>query len=212
MSAGQITTSTGWSYPITDEDLLWLARAVKYEGDPTTYAATAWTLAQRYALVRSTYPTFAALIRAYAQPINPLWSRTGSKCGPGGSHVGTDSCSDRALDIRDRAVNDPVPEQLAWARRWAAGEIPNPVPKAVHYAVPRLVEQKIASGELVRSVACIGTPFQNCYASTTTSERWSPDRVRVGGATAVEVAATAGGGLLALVGLGAIGFYLWRRS
>ncbi len=198
---GTITSEAGFRYDLTADDLQWLARAVKYEGG--NELATMWALAQRFVEVReggsSAYPSFKSLIRKYAQPVNPIWMRDGSMCRPGGNWYDRCRgdycpCEERRLAVRDRAAVDPAEEQLALARRWAAGEFPNPVPRAVHYAAPFVVRPQLESGELTSLV--LGDDNDNWYATDATSQRWSKDHVRVSG--------TGAGGfpLGAAVGLG----------
>ncbi len=68
----------GGTYTVTQNDLLWLKRAlvgeVMREDDGPRVVEV---LLNRYAYLRSrgnkTYPTFASFVRAYAQPVNPIW-------------------------------------------------------------------------------------------------------------------------------------------
>lgn len=206
-SLGTITGEDGFRYDLTADDLQWLARAAKYEG--RNKAATMWALAQRFVELRelnpgsATYRTFRDLITRYAQPVNPIWRRDGVMCAPGGDYASADVCAPNRLAVRDRAAEDPAEAELALAYRWARGEIPNPVPRAVHYAVRRLVEPKLATGELHTLVLA----DDNWYASDARSARWGKDHVRVSGtgtgglSTGLVLGLSLGGVLL--VGLGA---------
>lgn len=209
-SVGTITSEAGFVYELTEDDLLWLARAAKYEG--RNEVATMWALAQRFVEVRemgsTRYPTLKSLVLAYAQPVNPIWRRDGSMCRPGGTwydrcnDAGYCPCAENRLDVRDRAATDPVPDQLALARAWARGQVPNPVPRAVHYATRWLVEPKLESGELHTLVL----DDDNWYASDDTSAAWSVNHVRVSGTGArpnVGLWVGLGLGATALVGLAA---------
>jgi hypothetical protein len=125
---GTIRTKDGWSYRITPDDLLWLARSVEYEGgDPV---ATAWTYAQRMASFRPS--SLAALVRAHSQPINPTWDEaTDANCV-----ANPERCTPAALARRAEAASAPwsslsVGPMLA---RWAQAQIPNPVPRATDFA------------------------------------------------------------------------------
>lgn len=130
---------------LTWDDLLWAARMITGEcgGEAGTVhgAAVLWCMASR--LVQSRSRSYTRLIQAYSQPINPIWRRDGAKCRVGGPYHGRDECSVERLDNRDRLAN------LAWedvssdvqdlVYKWATGQIDNPVPKAVHFAVPAVV-------------------------------------------------------------------------
>lgn len=68
----------GGTYEVTAEDRLWLARAVQAEGPVRADVARA--LVNLFAYLRSTgrhAGTLAALVRAYAQPVNPRWYEAG---------------------------------------------------------------------------------------------------------------------------------------
>lgn len=72
----QIVTPHGHLLTWTDDDRLWLLRAVEAEGEPR--ALVAQTLVNRWAWLmdsslRAKYPTLTSLVRAYAQPVNPAW-------------------------------------------------------------------------------------------------------------------------------------------
>lgn len=76
-----ILSPRGALLPISNEDLLWLSRAVEAEGAPQ--ALVAQTLLNRWAWLHDVmphaYPTLASLVRAYAQPVNPRWFVTGDR-------------------------------------------------------------------------------------------------------------------------------------
>lgn len=76
-------------YTLTDDDVLWLARAFVGEAgenctrEEAEYHFYCWL--DRFLLVRKRWLTeawsFAALLRAHSQPINPLWATAGAgKC------------------------------------------------------------------------------------------------------------------------------------
>ena len=62
-----------YSYEISDDDYLNLARAVQFEGKPQN--AILWTLLQRFAMLYAlgTYKNLSDFVKAYVQPINPKW-------------------------------------------------------------------------------------------------------------------------------------------
>lgn len=130
------------SVRLTSTDKLWLARAIV--GEVTESAtrwqqadtqlggkAVAWALAQNLMLVGSSPPrmsSFTSLIRAYCQPVNPLWSRNGAKCTSGNY---PDHCTESKLQRRARISS------LSWAQipsqvrsivdSFWAGTLENPV-------------------------------------------------------------------------------------
>lgn len=217
-SYGQITSDSGFVYDLTADDLLWLARAVKYEGG--SEIATAWSLAQRFVQVReqgsTRYPTFRALIQAYAQPVNPIWRRDGSMCRVGGEWYDRCRgsycpCEESRLAVRDRAAVDPVLEELELMRRWAAGAFPNPVPRAVHYAADFVVRPQLEDGSRVLVLA---PSRDNWYVADHESIRWDKNHVRVSGTGAAGASAglLVGVGLALVAGLGLAGWALGRRA
>lgn len=70
-----VISARGRRLPIYAFDWLWLARAVQSEGEPRDLVAQ--VLVNRWAWLRdqgnATFPTLTSLVRAYAQPVNPLW-------------------------------------------------------------------------------------------------------------------------------------------
>lgn len=66
-------------YAVTGEDWLWLLRAVQAEGAPRDRVARA--LVNLFARTRAKggKASLADLVRAYAQPVNPLWANGGAK-------------------------------------------------------------------------------------------------------------------------------------
>lgn len=143
--------SPGVDYQLTTEDVVWAARMVVGEGDEDTEALL-WAMTQRYAL--GAWSTFTELLRAYSQPINPLWYPSGACCQPGGAGCptgggyGTPACSERAFGRRARITHLTWEEIPLRVRRivltWAEGKLPNPVPRATHFAAPRLVERRLS--------------------------------------------------------------------
>lgn len=76
-----IVSAGGRRLPIYPFDWLWLARAVQPEGAP--HELVAQTLVNRWAWfidqgARTQFPTLTALVRAYAQPVNPRWMPGGA--------------------------------------------------------------------------------------------------------------------------------------
>lgn len=133
-------------YELTADDALWAARAAACEagGRADGTAAVLWTWASLFA--KSSYGSFGALVRAHSQPVNPVWRATGDACRPGGSwgarapgnYFDEPECSVEKLMRRERCRTleweeiAPVVRDVVTA--FAAGKLPNPVPRAVDFA------------------------------------------------------------------------------
>lgn len=74
-AGGHIVSPEGRPLSWTDADATWLLRAVEAEGPPRDWVAQA--LVNRWSVLQDaspgTYPTLAAFVRAYSQPVNPRW-------------------------------------------------------------------------------------------------------------------------------------------
>ncbi len=182
---GRIVSKDGWSYQITDDDVLWLARSAQYEGGTNT-AAVIWTYAQRLSLpsVRSRYSTLASLVRAHSQPVNPKWSRTGEFCAPGGRYHGTEHCSENRLKRRDEAQTIPWESISERVRdlvvRFARADLPNPVPRSVEFAAGDLSREDTVTGYLSRNPgARVVLRAGNWFIATAQSLLWPEDQVIV---------------------------------
>lgn len=136
--------STYRKYSPTDEDRIWLLRAVAGEG--RDHREVAQALAQRFRFLRETrpglYPTLASLVRAYSQPVNPRWLPGGDKFEAARA-AGKSSASDAAVRRRrvhharvdfDPQVVSAAGEALCMLR---AGWPPNAIaPEVTHFAAP----------------------------------------------------------------------------
>jgi len=136
---GSLLTWAGGEYRVTPSDRLWLLRAVQAESNkPDDRRRVAQTLVNRFVYLRargsSTYPTLTKLVRAYAQPINPLWeSKSTEKCRQYPSAC-TDAMIAKRREARTRSVfDDSTEEAVEWAlTRGMAGFDA----RSVHYAAP----------------------------------------------------------------------------
>jgi hypothetical protein len=137
---------TGATYTLTDDDLLWLGRAIYGEAGTRQRggAAVAWAMAQNYMMTGpgggprfAALPTFTALLRAYCQPINPAWmDPNGPKCQRNPA-----ACTERHL-ARRRSISGMSWESLPQSVRnivqaFAEGTLPNEVPGLTDWATPR---------------------------------------------------------------------------
>jgi len=136
MRAGNI------SYTLTDDDLLWLARAIY--GEAGTHReggiAVAWALAQNHLLIGSNPPrmgTFAALTRAYCQPINPVWQDVNSRqCQRNPSACAPERIQHRR-NLSGMAWNS-IPESVRnIVTSFATGALPNPIPGLTEWSANR---------------------------------------------------------------------------
>lgn len=132
------------TYRITDDDLLWLGRAMIGEVGEWGWsdnemkrggAAIVWALAQNNFLVvgsggrRPRYTTLAGIARAYCQPINPLWADpNGVKC-----RQYPEACTQSRLDRRRRITSTSwaalPPEVRDLLAKFKSGRLANPVPE-----------------------------------------------------------------------------------
>jgi hypothetical protein len=143
-------TQGNWNYTLTPEDRLWAGRMITGEGAASEAPAVLWTMTQLFAPAGqqvkyghpNRFPTFTSLIRAYSQPINPIWAADGSKCRPGGDAAGTANCDTSKLARRDSIAAMPLdamePAKRVVLDKWFAGWLPNPVPNAIEFAAPNV--------------------------------------------------------------------------
>jgi lysophospholipase L1-like esterase len=181
----------GWSYEITEDDILWMARAATGEGDP---AHVIWCWMQRFASgnnngignFRQTanFPTLKDMVTAHSQPVNPKWRRDGEFCRPGGRYAGGPRCAPNLLDRRDYMASVSW-EQMPAAVRGAidalrSANLPNPVPRAVDFA-----DESVANGYVSRNAATNGAtisfvgPSGNRFITTTKSRGWPDNYISV---------------------------------
>lgn len=182
---GKLRFSDGSSYQLTEEDMLWLARSTSYEGGPP--AVTIWTEVQRFAQMHreGLFSSFAALIRAFSQPVNPDWLRDGRYCRPGGSYANRSECSPGALSVREAAssatwthLDARTPEVVATVIAWGQGRVPNPLPRSTNFAAP-----SVAANYLKRATtAKLLLKADNWYIQEAWANAWGRNHVRVVGA------------------------------
>ena len=132
-------------YNLTDRDRVMLARAVHFEGPPQ--AAVAWTLLQRFAAVHSEgyYDSLADFVQAYAQPINPRWTRTGDlfqtryKGLLAAGKTAEAAEEMRRAKGRESKINFPASKLKSWnlVNAILEGIVKSPVPGAIHYWASR---------------------------------------------------------------------------
>lgn len=137
--ANRVITGPTGQYTLTDDDLLWLARAVKGEAESNIAGGTAvcWALAQNFMLVGRRPPRmtpFSRLVRNYCQPVNPKWDDpNGAAC-----QRNPQACTPDKIARRRRLttmpwanIDRPITDLVT---RWAAGQVPNTVPGMTDWA------------------------------------------------------------------------------
>lgn len=209
-SLGQIRSARGYLYLVTPEDLLWLARAVQFEGGDHT--STIWAYAQR--AVKYGVRSLSDLVRAHSQTLNPMWDDPSDpKC-----ITRPQDCTPAQIERRRRARETPWDQLDTTVRAkviaWARAELGNPVPRAVDFASYAL-ESYLRSHPGARLVKQVGRQW---YVTEPDTTAWPVDFVTMhyGGRVS---GALAGGGFWrgALIGAGiggllGLGIWVYRSS
>lgn len=175
-----VTKKGDFAYRLTSEDVLWAARSAFFEGGNP--GDVLWTETQRFVLYRRDYPNFTLFVRAFSQPINPDWQRTGMFCRPGGKYENGAYCSAQQLDLRDRASHiswremyEQKPKVVEDTLLWANGQLPNPVPRATNFADPAVSAswlEKNPTGTVLKTAG-------NVYIVQEQSANWAHDHVQL---------------------------------
>ena len=182
---GRIVTANGYSYQITPDDVLWLARSVHKEGREPTYAPTIWTYFQRQAAYRRS-SSLASLVLAHSQPVNPEWRRDGRFCRPGGQYNTSPKCAPARLQERaDNAIRSwgEIPPAVRTAVLEAVTAVlPNPVPRATDFADQEVSQGFLGrnpSARLISKVVSSQCPRCNWYLAERVSRDWPENFVRI---------------------------------
>jgi hypothetical protein len=141
VAGGVLYGPGGVSYRITPTDVLWLKRMIVGEGGDRpsrrSVAALLWAMANYHMLVegprgaRPRFSTLTALLRAYSQPLNPLWSSaTTSKCQAYPHLCTSTHLARRARIQRQSSFTEDVEVPLD---DFLAGRLDNPVPGLVDW-------------------------------------------------------------------------------
>lgn len=186
-----------FEYVLTNEDILWSTKMIYGESGSDLFdaACVLWCMANRFVLTKDTMKekSFTKLIRAYSQPINPRWYRDGVF---GIQYRGKESATEekfkRREQIRDMKEED-IPEKLRQlVKAWIDGKIPNPIPRAVHFAVPSAASKSKGTPGLIergfelvydkrnRGTNCVDH-FGNVFYATLPSTKWPTNKVQLAG-------------------------------
>jgi hypothetical protein len=128
-------------YTLTALDYLDLLRAVDREGPPKL--AVTWTLVQRFGMLYPIYKTLSSFVRAYAQPINPDWFRTGKRhlaaIEASKGNLAAVAAENKQAVLREQWAAVPLekisPDTVKIVNSIFAG-VTSPVPAATHYHAP----------------------------------------------------------------------------
>lgn len=176
VTVGLITSSDGFRYQLTEEDLDTLAKELAHEGGSD--AATCWTMAQRFYLLHGRFDSLTQMVMSFSQPLNPRWLATGEFCRPGGRYAGDPMCSADATARRAVYQSSPPPlTKRAYVEAWARGLVANPVPRAVDFRACDDAARELVSSGRARLVLSEG----NCYVARDGSEDWPENMVLVAG-------------------------------
>jgi hypothetical protein len=104
-------------------------------------ALVIWTIVNRNFYVSggdANCTDFLHFMRAFSQPINPIWRRDGFQCRRGGQGYGTRACSSELLSRRDsisrRSWQGMSETVRMMAMSFFAGKLENPDPRVVDFA------------------------------------------------------------------------------
>lgn len=182
--------------PLTEEDILWLMRAVVGEGgEPATVI---WALASRWAFLRlwrrtingrpaaEVYPTFTSFIRAYSQPVSPRWLADGDKCR--GRRSG--ACSPARVRRREALQSMPM-ENIPYDKalpvvRFFQGRLPNEYPSVTDFHAARSLAEARAMARRRRDLVYVGLVRGNALFANPATVDWSDGVVRVAASATAE--------------------------
>lgn len=133
-------------YTPSDEDWLWLAVACSAEsGDYRGQLAACWAMISRFAAFEQRtpgqFPTLTSLVRAFSQPVNPIWSDLDACTSDGRGCCGhrcTQADVNRRLRIQARSwswISENQPSLYRMINLFKEGRPPeNPIPGYTNFA------------------------------------------------------------------------------
>lgn len=146
-AAGEaVILAPGVTYQPTMDEWLWFARSLSAEsGSREGQLAAGWAMVQRFCAFEqrdpATFATFGAMVRAFSQPVNPIWSAVDA-CTPDGRGCCGRRCTqadvERRLRIQARSwsdLRDRHSSAYELAQAFAQGRPPrNPIPGYTNFA------------------------------------------------------------------------------
>ena len=159
---------SGGTYRVTPSDRLWLLRAVHAESNKADdRRRVAQTLLNRFVFLKSrgstAYPTLTRFVRAYAQPINPLWENQSTPKCRSNPRFCTDAMIAKRRAARTRGSFD---DSVVAAVNEALSRGMTAVDKtSVHYAAPGIG----AAGKIKLTADRRG---YNTFYAVSGSRRW----------------------------------------
>lgn len=187
----RIVTPKGVTLSWDADDRLWLLRAVQAEGAPQ--ALVAQTLVNRWAWLadeaKGKYWKLRELVRAYCQPVNPLWFPDGKLFQraleklPASEQPAALQTAQRRLLLSERTQFSPSTE--AAVRQALYGPVTLP-PGALHFAAPSIVRNDLPvlvpshDGSNVIYGESQGRGSRALYSLTASADGASPQTSRAG--------------------------------
>lgn len=178
--ATAVSRDGSWQYQLTDEDILWTARAVWGEVPVRVWSeahalAVMWSMLQRFYLLRNSsfssrlgtikssppHKSFALYVRSYSQPVSPDWL-----------NVGTTEERERRR-LRQTTPWDKLPERVRTVvTAWAKGQKPpaQQMVGAVHWLATSVADQ---AGSDKQAVAIPGVRGNTFFCLKRSTCRWT---------------------------------------
>lgn len=147
-----ITSDRKINYQLTDADIFWAAKMLVGEGGHLDL--TLWSMALKFVIFKlrgnSYGSSYYKTIRAYSQPINPLWLASGKFCAKGAKSHGTDKCSTHRTSWRAKLQSWTLSETINKKSKmmnltmsWAKGQVRNPKPKVTDFALGSVTRKNV---------------------------------------------------------------------
>jgi len=200
-----IRTADGWSYTLSADDRIWLARAAEGEGGEP--GDVIWAYLQRLCLRSFRSWTLSAVVQGHSQAINPDWLATGSQCRPGGSSSSSEACSAswtaRRAALRAKPLSQLSGDVQAAIAALDAGILPNTAERCVDFATQSVASSYVSRNPSSRILFCRG----NCFVAYPESLAWPAGFVAIGPSSTNWLL---GAGLAIIAG--ALGWWVWRTT
>lgn len=206
-------------YHLTREDYVVLARALEHEGKPQV--AVAWTLLQRFAYLYPLYKTLASFVRAYAQPINPLWFPDGAnhiawvaqlkaknKLAEASDEIAR---AHRRKEYAAKSLHEISPHILEVIETVFASGVETPVPGSIHYRAPTIRTSDRAMAKAAQDEFARKRNYLSVYVGDPRRDNWLFADAR-SMLFRIELFTTKSSAVLLLLVLGGLAYYLMRGA